>query len=209
MPLSAATMTDEIVAYLPSEWQPYWVTGQAPKVWVKALCDDIVTMWTTWAALSPAALSPGVVASHAHVPLAPFVAVTTALAALGYTAEAGLYFAALMGVVALHFTNPAMLVTNVNAGGIAHDHTLPGLPLPATSTSFSTFAATAATLQAALKAAAGVAGALGASMPDQGDANSLDIIFEAISKGVVEHVADNAIVSESIDVGAGHTHVVS
>lgn len=208
MPLSSAAMTDEIVAHLPSEWQTYWVDGQVPKVWVKAMCDDIAAMWVAWAALSPAALTPGVIAPHTHVPLVPFVAVTTALTALGYTA-AGSYFAALMGVVALHFTNPAMLITNANAGGIPHDHTLPGLPAPATSTSFSTFSATASTLQAALKAAAVGAGALGASMPDQGGANSLDILFEAISKGVTEYVAANAVVVASTDLGLGHTHVVS
>lgn len=236
MPLIKSVMLDSMVSKLPSEWQPQWSSAsQPPKQWVDAVFTDILTMWGVWTALplnmdNGGATSP---ASHKHAVALPFVPVTTAALALGYTGyPAGLaaqYFAALATEIATHF---GTIETNIaTAGAITHDHSLPGpvtVPVPPTPPLYLPpygvatpplfpFAATAGDLKDAIIGALG-----GLSPPVEGTdvtygnppvtENSLETIFTAFSEAVCEHVANYAVVATSIDPVTptpGHYHVVS
>jgi len=242
VPLIKSVMLNSMVSKLPSEWQPQWADPAPdpltpPRQWVDAVFADIITMWSTWTALpfnmdNGGATSP---ASHKHAVVIPFVPVTIAALALGYTGNpsglAAQYFTALATEIATHF---GTIETNVyTAGATLHDHSLPGpvtIPVPPVPPNYDPpygvatpplhpFASTAGDLKDAIIGALG-----GLSPPVEGTdvivtpgdppvtENSLEVIFTAFSEAVCEHVANYAVVASSIDPVTptpGHWHVVS
>jgi len=202
MALDPAGMTDEIVLNLPSEWQAQWSSDtDPPKEWMLAFCTDTVAMWSTLV------LAPGIAAAHVHIAASPIVAVSTAMTSIIYTGSLTVaYFTAIATVVATHIST--QLSMNSAVGSATHDHILPAVPPGAATPAFAPFAATVSTLEASLVSAAQGVNVLGALMPDQGDVNSLNIIFGAYAAGFLGHVEANATLVASIDTGTGHTHAI-
>jgi hypothetical protein len=205
MTLDPDDMTDEIISKLPSSWQPQWVDGSPPKEWMLALCTDTVAMWATLI------LAPGNASLHKHSAATPITPVSTAMIGLGYTGSPGgkadAFFGAISIAIATHISTE--LDMQEVLGSATHDHTIPNpTPPPATLPAFAPFEDTASTLETSLVTAANGVGVDGSPMPDQGNENSLNILFGAYAEGFLAHVTANATLQASIDTGTGHTHVI-
>ena len=209
MPLSDTGMTDEIKAKMPSGWRDYWQDGQSPKAFILAICQDTITMWAT-AVLSPGVGPPDVAPpspwTHNHTILVPFVPVTTAVTALGYTgSETSTFFTTVAAQTATFLSGAQIALSD---GVLAHDHTIgpAGVP-PVQSPVASYIGGAASDMASGIVGALSSAGIAGAAMPDQGDQNSMDIMFTAICEGMLEHIEDNATLA--LMFGSVHVHTLS
>jgi hypothetical protein len=209
MPLSDSGMIDEIAAKMPSGWQNYWQDGQPPKASVLAICQDTITMWAT-AILTPGFGAPDVAPPtpwpHNHTISTPFVPVTVAVTALGYTGSKTSTFFTTVAAQIATFLSGAQIATS--DGVIAHNHTIGPLGVPPVQSPIAAYAGgTASAMASSIVGALASAGIAGADMPDQGNQNSMDIMFTAICEGMLEHIDSNATLS--LAFGSAHIHTLS
>jgi hypothetical protein len=106
--------------------------------------------------------------------------------------------------VASHLQTSAVVLSS--DGAATHDHTL-SYPASLPQKPFGGLGATAATLKSSIVSALNGLNIQGAPMPDQGNQNSLDIIFGAVAEGTLEHLENNGQLSMA--VGPTHVHTVS
>ena len=211
MAINPSNMTNEIVALLPSEWQPGWVDSKPPKEWLLAQCSDVAIMWGTiilTPGLGPPSSPPF---AHGHTVLSPIAPVTTNVSALNYPPPpswglATTFFTQVVAQVATHLQSSAIVAAVDTAiGGVLHDHALAAAGVP--QDPFTGLAATASALKSSVISALNVAGIPGAPVPYPGGSNSLDTLYAAIASGMLQHMETNGQLTMA--VGAGHVHVVS
>ena len=197
MPINPTTIADNIVLKLPSGWRPNWTNGVPPKEWAEKFALDVQTMWTALTmtpGTGPAPPAPPVPPyQHSHSGLL-VVPSSTNMGTLGYSSLAQSMFTAMGTKFATHLQ--ANFATSTVDGIISHTHTISGL------------AATAATLASSFKLAATGLNIHGAAMPDQGDQNSLDLIFAAFAEGTLGHLEGSGTLALSGPL-VGHVHAVS
>jgi len=212
MALNVSDMVDEIVAFLPSEWQPGYAMANSPsKEWMTALCTDAAAMWATIVltpGLGPPSLPPY---NHGHTVLTPVTPITTALFALGPpnyqpVALRNTMFINVATQIALHLSASVIIAPVDSAiGAVTHDHTLAAVGVP--QNPFVGLSATAATMKASIVSALTGAGFVNVAIPYPSGVPSLDTLFGAVSEGMLLHMEDNGQLSMS--VGSGHVHALS
>lgn len=179
MAVSASALATAIIAEFPVSWN--WSPGNANRLWLDALCQGFVSMWTAGVATPGTGPPPAGSYPHTHS-ITTLAAATMAAPAklLGYTAAADAFVDVVSAQVSSHLlSNTAM---DTQQGETTHKHGY---------TSFGSWSA----LKSAIITATPLFGV------------GIAPWAEAFAKGLLNHLTTAADMTTS--TGAGHLHTLS